>query len=465
MGNVVSKARIRRPTRTKQTPVGPFRILDLPPELVSSICSHLNDEEALSIRYVCRTLNESSVPILGQRLFSHLIFILHPVSLAAFLDIAKHPRFSKYVEQVTVCGDRLGYEVLDHGAKYEDEDDSVAEINNRDHRELHDSVEKPYFPAVLLRQAFRSLSSLEIVRIHSRGWYADEEGVVDEGIACGRTSLFKDRYMRQSENYVLRVPILQMTLPIIAEIDPEELLILDVELEAQEDLNLSRDEHMSFDHELWKTLTANREVRIKVSEGLGSRWIQQFLESASNADKINIDALVYKDAGEPNRIGRFSSLTALNSWPSLRSMILKYMALDRDTLVGILHAHRSKLTTITLSCLGFHHGTWHEPIGRLTTMTNLCRISLSNLLEEHPYWEVEGPIDTYQNPADLYYISSPLLRVESGGRLDLMKEILNALLSNFHTYEAYAVVYDSTKDFPHRVDLRQAAAIANRTER
>ena len=468
MGNVVSKARIRRPTRTKQTPVGPFRILDLPPELVGSICFYLDNEEALSIRYVCRTLNESSVHILGQRLFSHLMVILHPVSLTAFLDIAKHPQFSKYVEQVTVCGDRLGYEVLDHGAKFEDEDDSVAEINNRDHRELHDSVEQSDFPAVLLRQAFRSLSSLKMVRFHSRGWYADEEGVIDEGIACGRTSLFKDRYMRQSENYVLRVPILQITLPVIAEIDPEELIILDVKLEAQEDLNLSRDEHMSFDHELWNTITANREVRIKVSEGsegLESRWIQQFLESASNAQKIDLDALVYEDAGEPNRIGRFSSLTALNSWPGLRSMILRDMILDRDTLVGILHAHRSKLTTVTLSCLGFHHGTWHEPIGCLSTMTNLCRISLSNLLEEHPYWEVEGPTDAYENPADLYYDSGPLLRVESGARLDLMKEILNALLSNFHTYEAYAVVYDSAKDFPHRVDLREAAAITNRTER
>ena len=465
MGNVISKVRIKRPPRTTQTPVEPFRILDLPPELVGSICSYLDDEEALSIRYVCRTLNESSVHILGQRLFSHLMVILHPVSLTAFLDIAKHPQFFKYVEQVTVCGDRLGYEVLDHGAKFEDEDDSVAEINNRDHRELHDSVEKSDFPAVLLRQAFRSLSSLKMVRIHSRGWYADEEGVIDEGIACGRTSLFKDRYMHQSENYVLRVPILQMTLPIIAEIDPEELLILDVELEAQEDLDLSRDEHMSFDHELWKTLTANREVRIKACEGLGSRWIQQFLESVSNADKIYLDALIYKDAGEPNHIGRFSSLTALNSWPSLRSMVLKDMILDRDILVGILHAHRSKLTAITLSCLGFHHGTWHEPIGRLTTMTNLCRISLNNLLEEHPYSEFEGPIDAYQNPADLYYDSGPLLRVESGARLDLMKEILNALLSNLHTYEAYAVVYDSTKDFPNRVDLREAAAIASRTGR
>lgn len=84
--------------------------------------------------------------------------ILHPVSLTAFIDIAKHPRFSKYVTQVTVCGGHLGYEVFDHGAKYEDEDGSYAEINNRDHRELHNSVEKSEFPAMLLRQAFRSLS-------------------------------------------------------------------------------------------------------------------------------------------------------------------------------------------------------------------------------------------------------------------------------------------------------------------
>lgn len=140
MGNVVSKGRIRRedrirrPPRTEQTPVAPFRVLYLPPELISSICFHLDDKEVLRIRYVGCALNEDSVPILGRRLFSHLIVILHPVSLAALLGIAKHPQFSRYVEQVTVCGDRLGYEVLDRGARYEDEDDSVAEINNRDHR-------------------------------------------------------------------------------------------------------------------------------------------------------------------------------------------------------------------------------------------------------------------------------------------------------------------------------------------
>jgi hypothetical protein len=139
------------------------------------------------------------VPILGPRLFSHLLVILHPVSLAVLLNIAKHPQFSEYVEQVTVCGDRLGYEVVDNGAKYEVEEHSVAENNNRDHRELHDSVEKSEVPVLLLRQDFRSFSSLEVIRIHSRGWYADEEGVVDEGIACGRTSLFNDRRMLQSD--------------------------------------------------------------------------------------------------------------------------------------------------------------------------------------------------------------------------------------------------------------------------
>lgn len=255
--------------------------------------------------------------------------------------------------------------------------------------------------------------------------------------------------MRQGNDWILRVPIFQIKLPIIAEIDPEGLLTLEVELEAQDDLNLSRDEHMSFDQELWKNITTNRKVRLQVDEGLGSRWIQQFLETAPNADEIRLDALVYKDAVEPNRIGRFASLTVLTSWPDLRWLTLYDMILDRDTLVGILRVHRSILMTIKISCLGFHYGTWHEPTGCLTTMTKLHRISLNNLLEEHPYSEVEGPTDENQNPTDLYEDSGPLLRVGSGAPLDSMKEIPNTLLGNFHTYKGYAVVHDSTKTFSH----------------
>jgi hypothetical protein len=470
MGKIVSKVRIRRrirrPPRTIQTPVEPFRILDLPPELVSSICSHLVDEELLSIRYVCRAVNESSMPILGPRLFSHLMVILHPVSLAALLDIAKHPHFSEYVTQVTVCGDRLGYEILDLGAKFEDEDGSHAEINNRDHRELHDSVDKSEFPAVLLRQAFRSLPSLGVIRIYSRGWYCDKEGALDEGIACGRTSLFKDRRMRQADEWVLRVPIFQITLPVIAEIDPKGLLTLKVGLEAQEDLALSRDEHMSFDQELWKSITANRKVFIQVDEGLGSRWIQQFLENASNVHEIFLDSHVYEDVeASSSRIGRFSSLTALTHWSDLKQMTLYDMILDRDTLVGIFRAHRCTLEMIKLTCLGFHDGTWHKPIGCLTTMTELHSLVVSDMLEEHPYSEVQGPINAYtRDPAAMEEFLGPVLCVDSGTPLESTKEILNALINNFHTYKAYAVVHDSTKKFSHRVDLREAAAVANRTE-
>ena len=279
MGNVVSKDRIRRSPRTEQTPVAPFRILDLPPELISSICSHLDDKEALGIRYICRALNEGSMPILGKRLFSHLIVILHPISLAALLEIAKHPRFFKYVEEVTVCGDRLGYEVLDRGARYEDEDDSVAEINNRDHRELHDSFEESEFPTVLLRHAFRSLPSLRVVRTYSYCCLLTRKVLLMKALdvdaqAYSRTG----RWMRQSKYHVLRVPILQITLPAIAEIDPKGLLTLDVTLVAPQDPALSRDEHMNFDQQLWKSITANREVRINVIEDLNLDGLSNFLK-------------------------------------------------------------------------------------------------------------------------------------------------------------------------------------------
>lgn len=142
------------------------------------------------------------------------------------------------------------------------------------------------------------------------------------------------------------------------------------------------------------------------------------------------------------------------------------MILDRDTLIVILRAHRCTLGIITLNCLGFHHGTWHEPIDCLTTMTKLRGLLLSDILEEDSYSQVQGPINAYtKNPLAIDKWPSPglVLYVGSGTSLDSMKKILDVLLSNFHTYGAYAVAHSSTKKFAHRVDLREAAAIANRT--
>lgn len=141
--------------------------------------------------------------------------------------------------------------------------------------------------------------------------------------------------MRQSGYDISRVPILQVTLTVIAEVDPKGLLTLDVTLVAPEDSALSRDEHMNFDQQLWKSITANRKVRIIASNGLRSRWVQQFLEIASNVYAIHLGSYVYEDAEEHrHRIGRVSSLSALTHWPDLSQLVLCDMVLTATLSLG-----------------------------------------------------------------------------------------------------------------------------------
>ena len=89
----------------------PFRLLDLPPELLGRVCDYLPDEQLKHIRLVCNALQTHSMTAFGQRFFDHLIVILHPTSLAIFSDIAAHKQLWKYVRRVSVSGERIGQSI------------------------------------------------------------------------------------------------------------------------------------------------------------------------------------------------------------------------------------------------------------------------------------------------------------------------------------------------------------------
>jgi hypothetical protein len=89
----------------------PFRLLDLPPELLGRVCDYLPDEQLKHIRLVCNTLQTHSMTAFGQRFFDHLIVIIHPASLAILFDIATHKQLSKYVKRVSVSGERIGQSI------------------------------------------------------------------------------------------------------------------------------------------------------------------------------------------------------------------------------------------------------------------------------------------------------------------------------------------------------------------
>jgi hypothetical protein len=149
-------------TRSEAAPI-PFRILDLPSEVLSNICEHLEDADLPQVRRGCRALRAHSTTFFGKRFFSHLAAILHPTSLTTLLEIARHKVLAKYVRQVSLSGELLGVHIVpDH--------DDEAHIQL--HMDLQKSVEESGLDRIILREVFRSLGNLRLVRIDSHSFAA-----------------------------------------------------------------------------------------------------------------------------------------------------------------------------------------------------------------------------------------------------------------------------------------------------
>jgi hypothetical protein len=86
----------------------PFRILDLPPELVEQMFTSLADLwpfTLLQARFVCRAFQCHSLNAFGTSFFEHVIAVLHPLSLAILMEKTSHPQLSSFVRQVAISGE------------------------------------------------------------------------------------------------------------------------------------------------------------------------------------------------------------------------------------------------------------------------------------------------------------------------------------------------------------------------
>ncbi|KAI4659376.1 uncharacterized protein J4E78_005803 [Alternaria triticimaculans] len=154
----------------------PFRLLDLPAEIVGSVSDRLEDTDLLNLRRACRALNAHSANAFGKRFFHHLIVILHPTSLTTLLEICHHPLLSKHVRKITVSGERIGQ--------------SINGIEQQDlHMDLQVSVERSGMDTLTLKEAFRELENLEMVRVDVVSFYHLDPEPTDDGIRCGRAHI------------------------------------------------------------------------------------------------------------------------------------------------------------------------------------------------------------------------------------------------------------------------------------
>lgn len=129
-----------------------FRLLDLPPELVSRVCDYLPDKQLKHIHLACKTFQTHSMTAFGQRFFDHLIVILHPTSLTTFLDIARHEQLSKYVTRVSVSGERISNSI-------------VPLVDEERHVSLQQGVYESGLDSETLAEALPMLKTLRTLRI------------------------------------------------------------------------------------------------------------------------------------------------------------------------------------------------------------------------------------------------------------------------------------------------------------
>lgn len=161
---------------------GPFRILDLPPELVEHIFEQLGGIKRCALllaRRVCRAFRDHSLLAFGTRFFDHVDITLHPLSLTFFLEIANHPTLCKFVRQVTISSESIS---------------SMADVSLQSNREmledLQTSMEKSGMDCLVLSAAFRKLKNVHIVGIDNDLFCRAAQFY--DTVRCGRKYIIKD---------------------------------------------------------------------------------------------------------------------------------------------------------------------------------------------------------------------------------------------------------------------------------
>ena len=169
-----------RAARTKVAE-GPFRILDLPSELVEEICEQLEDKDLINAHNVCRALRAHSTMAFGTRFFSHLVVVLHPTSLTILLELCRHPVLSNFIRKATISGERLGHSI------------HPMRTDMRPHFALQKSIENSDMDVLILSESFRALKRLNEVQVDNCSYNANDEAeYCEDGIKCGRKHMYAE---------------------------------------------------------------------------------------------------------------------------------------------------------------------------------------------------------------------------------------------------------------------------------
>ncbi|KAI4705015.1 hypothetical protein J4E89_009308 [Alternaria sp. Ai002NY15] len=376
---------------------GAFRILDLPLELFSSICSRLDNRSLRSIRLVSRAINDRSTFTFGTRSLAHLMALPRSDSLSVLLHFARQKKYSRFVKTISISTDIGGSSLIPH-------------------------VGMPLSTAeALLTEALRNFENLEIIRIDSLSylnfWYRSSKVI---GLRCGPIRHFNG-YLRGDFNALSC--LFKVMIESIRGANICDKIYLDLNLRVEEASLFNNFTNSPIQTELfdlgspfWKEKLSLKVRKVEIVPTVTSGWAADLAASCPELKELKL-------RGDEERISFDNIHGSVHVWQHLQVLTIKHVHLDNTAITDFLKAHHGTLSRLKLALVFLNNGTWADILQTIRDLPALESVCLSSLGQNVPY-------TTSQRPTGNSYS----LRCYNRSEVLLA---LGALLPDISTYEEY----------------------------
>jgi len=409
-----------------ETTGSPFRILDLPPEIVDCICNYLDGNNLINFRCVCKALTAYSSTAFGMRFFGHLVAILHPTSLATLAEIAHHGVFSKFVRKISIS-----CQLLD---------------NSADNSELH---------IWILTIVFQALQNVQVVRIDVGSFDIGLcVGNQQVGIRCGQVHMSSERSVDYSPCNVTAWEYSKVYAAVLNSLHRAKLrhkFCLELDIHDRMGSPMTPFDIAST---YWISSFSMKLHKLQYTDPSGTEWLQQLLISAKDIRDLELHRLE-----DVSRLP-FTNINIFH-WHRLSFLSLDELFLHYREFIILLRQQSNTLEHLHFQDIGFLGGTWVEPLRIMRGMSQLKYLSLNFLLEEKAYLNSAMSSKYHEEQA-----ATTSRHLFAFGREDI-HTALDALHSHLQTepLDMTRSITEGTAEatcFHQQVDLRKACAANER---
>jgi hypothetical protein len=413
----------------------PFRVLDLPPELVAQIFGAVAKENRsmlVVVRQVCRAFKDNSLVAFGTSFFEHLIVMLHPLSLTILLEIASNGQISPFVRRLTISGEYIGG-VL-----------KLCECANTPNlRDLQTSMQQSRMDFLILVEVFRKLETLVSVRIDNESYRCNDE--VFDAVRCGSIYIC-DHPPRQDLNSAQRG--INRAFKLIFECLEVVGLAGKLDIHIVAAVMTPHPQSGNFfdpTSRTWIDRFAAKVKTVELSNYVSSRWSLDLLQSVPNLQ--NLETCFSDDL-----LTLSHPVTGPFVWQNLHRLEVTDMNCHASVLYPFLIAHKDTICELELSGVEYISGSWKETFQVIIEMPKLHCVILSvphETTRPPPGFDYFQQYSAFEDMDDHNFclFSEEEIRITLG-----------ALLHDFKTtdYRHYNGYNDMTL---YRVDMRLSRAV------